>query len=101
MIYPNITQIQIDEAVGRLHGAINDLEEPQLPELPITDDLIAAIEEAESLNQRDYTPQSWMQVMRMIASARATLLNPHITQAGIDEAANRLWDAIDDLVIRP
>lgn|GEM_PF-3946869 len=101
IIDPNITQIQIDEAVGRLHDAINDLEEPQLPELPITDDLIAAIEEAESLNQGDYTPQSWMQVMRMIASARAILLNPHITQAGIDEAANRLWDAIDDLVIRP
>jgi len=101
VINPDATQAQINDAADRILDAINNLEEVEVPEVIIKDALIAAITTAENLVQADYTPQTWMQVMRAIATARAILGNPGATQGDIDFATANLLTAINGLIPRP
>jgi len=100
LMNPDATQAQINDAADRIQDAINNLEELVPPTVIVKDALHAAIGEAEGLIQADYTPQTWMHLMRSLATARAALGNPGVTQAEIDAAAAGIFSAINGLLPR-
>jgi len=100
LMNPDATQAQINDAADRIQDAINNLEELVPPTVIVKDALHAAIAEAEGLIQADYTPQTWMHLMRSLATARAALGNPGVTQVEIDAAAAGIFSAINGLLPR-
>ena len=101
LLNPGATQGQIDDAADRLWAAINALEDEEVPAGPDKAALLAAIAEANELNQTNYTPLSWRDLLRALAVARSTLINPQLTQDMIDFATDNLTIAIEGLVERP
>ncbi|MEG0439171.1 MAG: NPCBM/NEW2 domain-containing protein [Solibacillus sp.] len=61
-------------------------------------DLVAAIEEAKTINSEDYTSESVADLQVSIAQAEETLANKKATQVDIDQAVEILTQAIDALV---
>lgn len=66
-----------------------------------TDALEAAIERAEKLTETDYTPESYGAVKTALDEAQKVLSNADASQSDIDNAAQKLNDAIDNLVSVP
>ena len=60
-----------------------------------------AIAEAEALVQANYTQATWVQIVLTLPAARATRDNAGATQAQVDEATQRLVNAINGLVPVP
>jgi len=98
-VYGNLqsTQLQVDTATESLLAAIKALE-PAI-NLPPTyrGYLNAAITEAESHSQPNYTPVSWANMQTQLTAARAVYNNQHATQLQIDTATDNLLAAIEAL----
>ncbi len=62
-------------------------------------ELEEAIAAAEALNEADYTPASWDVLAEALAAAYEVLDTTAVRQSAVDEAAEALQDAIDNLVI--
>ncbi len=63
-----------------------------------TEDLIELVEDAEELDEDNYTEETWEDFEDALAAAEAVLAETYPTQAEVNEAYNNLKDAIDDLV---
>ena len=62
--------------------------------------LRSIIVQAEARIQANYTPVSWARMQSMLTFARNVYNNPTATEAQINDAINRLRDALDALVPR-
>lgn len=86
------------EAAGIAHDAEGN-------EYPIgtvdTSALEEAIEEAKSLNEEDYTKETWKELEKELKEAEKVLEDPTATQSEIDEAAEALKEAIAALEEKP
>jgi hypothetical protein len=72
-------------------------------EEPVTDKtaLLSAISEALSLNETDYTTESWAVLTEVLSTAQAVAANESATQGEVDDAVAALEEAVNALVIRP
>jgi hypothetical protein len=75
-----------------------DTEEPEPPTL--REQLVSLISEAESLNQADFTAQTWMRVQTGLVNARRVVANANATDNQLLSALNNLQTAVDNLVER-
>jgi hypothetical protein len=103
------TQACIDAATNALWVAINALVRveatpaPTPTPAPVSDrsHLSAAIMDAENRVMENYTAMSWTRLGNQLRVARSVYANEHATQEQIDASADRLWDAINGLVLAP
>ena len=77
--------------------------EPLIPTVPAntlndTSDLLSALETAGTLQESDYTPESFALLKKAIEEAMAVLNNPNATQEEIDRAAEAVLNAMGTLV---
>ena len=96
----NATQKQVDDALKALQDAFDALEEYK----PVVDTsgLQAAITEAESRNQADYTTESWAELTMALAEAKRIAADPDsYNQSQADAAAAALQAAIAGLAQLP
>ena len=93
----NATQSLVDDVANNLQSAIDALVE--VPIIPVVDRtaLRAAIEDAESRIEANYTPDSWLWMQTMLYTARNVYDNADATQSQVDDAAYNLRAAIDAL----
>lgn len=92
---PAATQSAVDAAEETLNNAMASLECKILKD---TSKLIQAITKANCLNECEYTEESYAAVEEALKEAKTVLADPYATQQDIDEAAEALNDAMDDLV---
>ena len=95
------TQSQIDEAAGILENAIQGLEEKQDPPEPAVADktvLYAKITEAEGKEASGYTADSFQNLADALKAAKEISGNKEATQKQVDEATEKLENAIKALV---
>lgn len=59
--------------------------------------LAAKIQYAESLNEEDYTPESWAKLQEALDQAKTIYNDPNATQEQVDKALSDLQQAIDNL----
>lgn len=87
------TKETVDETTESLKKAIDSL-------LRIANktELKNAIETAKSLNENDYTADSWNAFKGVLASAEETLENKNASQKEVDDARNSIKNAISSLV---
>ncbi|MEK4426870.1 NPCBM/NEW2 domain-containing protein [Solibacillus sp. FSL K6-1523] len=88
------TQSDVDEVVEMLKQAQQDLVSVYLD----TQQLIAAIEAAKSIEEEDYTEESMATLQASIARAEAVLANNQSTQTDIDQAVEMLKQAEEALI---
>ena len=96
----SVDQDEIDKAAEDLWDAIAYLVENPVPEENELDysELEGKINEAEALNESDYTPDSWDAMQAVLAEAKAMLENKTAeTQEEIDAMVARLAEAIEYL----
>ena len=91
----NALQTDIDAAAAALEQAIADLKLRG-----DTTALEAAIEKAESLNEEDYTPETWAALEEALEAAKETAEDPNATQEDVDAALEALEEARNGLVLR-
>lgn len=60
--------------------------------------LIEAIEEANSKQEEDYTANSWKALQEALQEANKILADENVMQKEVDEATNKLQEALDNLV---
>lgn len=77
--------------------------EPVIPTEPAntlndTSDLLSALDTAGTLQESDYTPESFALLKKAIEEAMAVLNNPNATQEEIDRAAEAVLNAMGTLV---
>ena len=70
----------------------------QLVEKADKSDLEAAITTAQALDPADYTPRSWRQVSNALTVAVRVYQNENAAQAEVDQAVERLNNAVNALV---
>lgn len=89
---PNATQEDVDEAYASLKNALEGL-------IDSTDksELEALIVQAESYDAEKYTSSSWAGLTRALDAAKQAIDNPNATQKEVDNAAERLLEAITTL----
>ena len=92
---PNALQTEVDAAAAALQQAIANL-----IARGDTTKLEEAIEEAEGLNEEDYTPETWGPVEEALEAAKETAEDPNATQEDVDAALEALEEAMDALVQR-
>lgn len=63
-----------------------------------TEAIYEFIAKAESLNESDYTPESWRELKQKLATAKEILADPYAVQNSVGVASFQLKDAIDALV---
>ncbi|RQP13831.1 MAG: hypothetical protein EAS52_18735 [Parapedobacter sp.] len=84
---PDATQSEIDAAEQALRDAMGNLTVDKTA-------LQNTVNEANDLNEVDYTPESWENLQGAIAEAKTVLDNPNATQAEVDEALENLNKAL-------
>lgn len=89
---PEALQTEIDAATAALEAAIADL-----ALRGDTTELEQLIEEAEALNEEDYTPGSWDALVEALEEAKKILEDSNATQEDVDAAAKALLDAMAGL----
>ena len=94
------TQTQVNEALTALQGAMKALVDAPAPSVDKSD-LTAAITEAEQLQEKDYTPESWANLQTALAAAKTVEGNADATQAQVNEALAALQSARKALVDAP
>ena len=72
--------------------------EPETPGGRDTSKLRSALDIAETLQESDYTPESYDLLKKAMEKARTLLNNPDVTQEELDRAASELYNAIGTLV---
>lgn len=97
------TQEDVDRALEELLSAKKNLkEQPQKPEEIIDKtSLYGLIAEAKSLENKDYTEESWEELQRMLAEAEKIADKKDAVQKEVDEAAANLKAAIANLKEKP
>ena len=85
-------QEDVDEALENLKAAMRNL----TPKADKTD-LQAKIDEADALNEADYTASSWAAMQEVLTSANAVNNDPDALQADVDAAKTALDNAIKAL----
>ncbi len=94
------TQEQVNEASLNLTTAMNglvDKEDPVDPEVDKTE-LMAAITQAQTKVEDEYTPESWAPFAESLASAIVVRDNDEATQEQVNEASLNLTTAMNGLV---
>ena len=94
------TQTQVNEALTALQGAMKALVDAPAPSVDKSD-LTAAITEAEQLQEKDYTPESWADLQTALAAAKTVEGNADATQTQVNEALAALQSARKALVDAP
>ena len=94
------TQTQVNEALTALQGAMKALVDAPAPSVDKSD-LTATITEAEQLQEKDYTPESWANLQTALAAAKTVEGNADATQAQVNEALAALQSARKALVDAP
>ncbi len=94
---PDATQEEINQALKDLEDAIAALAIVTTPEVDKTE-LEEEYKEAKSLNESDYTPESWDALEKALAQAEKALADPDATQDEVDQARQALIDAMNALV---
>lgn len=87
----NSTQDEVDDAVSALNAAIAGLVQKANK-----DALIAAINEAETCIDSDYTTEKWVVLQTALEDAKTIRDNPDATQGEVDNAKDVLNSAIGD-----
>ncbi len=88
------TQEQVNNAFDRLASAMQKLEFYKGNKTK----LIEAIEEANSKQEEDYTADSWEALQEALQEANKVLADENAMQKEVDEATNKLQEALDNLV---
>ncbi|MFB9326058.1 glycosyl hydrolase 53 family protein [Paenibacillus aurantiacus] len=88
-----LTQQEADSAAAALTSAIDALD--VIPAVKTT--LAAAIEEAEALNEADWTAQTWSVLTSALENAKSIFASAKSTQTEVNEAVAALNAAIDQL----
>ncbi|MFQ8599570.1 MAG: hypothetical protein ACLSAP_02545 [Oscillospiraceae bacterium] len=95
---PAAEQAAVDAAKDALRAAIDAL----VPVPAVDKDALqAVVDEANALNEADYTADSWAAMQGKLADAQAALDDPAAEQAAVDAAKDALRAAIDALVPVP
>ena len=94
------TQAQVNEALAALQSARKALVDAPAPSVDKSD-LTAAITEAEQLQEKDYTPESWADLQTALATAKTVEGNADATQTQVNEALAALQGAVKALVDAP
>ena len=85
------TQDEVDKAIEDLFRAIED------KIIVDREGLVAAMAEAFSRDEDNYTPESWAALYLAMSQGAVVLGNAYATQNEIDAAAKSLWAALDAL----
>lgn len=94
------TQKEVDDMTAELIAAIKALvRKPTAPAIDYTA-LVAQIERADKLNEKDYTAASWSAMKKIYDEAKALIDNAK-TQEEVDQMTEKLQAAIDALVKAP
>ena len=95
-VYNNtsVTQKEVNNAFDRLANAMQKLEFYKGNKTK----LIEAIEEANSKQEEDYTANSWKALQEALQEANKILADENVMQKEVDEATNKLQEALDNLV---
>ncbi|WP_317437353.1 discoidin domain-containing protein, partial [Thomasclavelia spiroformis] len=88
------TQKEVNNAFDRLANAMQKLEFYKGNKTK----LIEAIEEANSKQEEDYTANSWKALQEALQEANKILADENVMQKEVDEATNKLQEALDNLV---
>ena len=88
------TQEQVNNAFDRLASAMQKLEFYKGNKTA----LIEAIEEANSKQEEDYTADSWEALKKALQEANKVLADENAMQKEVDEATNKLQEALENLV---
>ena len=88
------TQEQVNNAFDRLASAMQKLEFYKGNKTA----LIEVIEEANSKQEEDYTADSWKALQKALQEANKVLADENAMQKEVDEATNKLQEALDNLV---
>src|SRR5690606_36021043 len=88
----NVTQSEIDNAAQTLRDAIANLKVDRAA-------LESAIEEVGGLTESDYSPASWETVQDALEAAQTVYDDANATQSDINNAAQRLHDAMTGLTV--
>ena len=83
---PDATREEIVAATNALVDAAGGLEEVQEVEKPSKDELIAAVNEAASLNEKDYTEETWAAYQAEVNAAKLVIADEDATAEEIAEA---------------
>lgn len=90
---PNAIQQDVDVALEMLQKAMKALKESV-----DTEPLKKLIAEAEAEDAEQYTEDSWNRMMIALNEARAVLVDPEMNQEAVNQAYQKLKDALDGLV---
>lgn len=93
--HENAAQSEVDQAEDKLSQA-----KEALVALGDKAALLALIEEAEALDEGEYTPNSWSAMQSALAAAKEVADNADASQKEIDDACAALESAIDALTAR-
>ena len=88
------TQEQVNNAFDRLASAMQKLEFYKGNKTA----LIEVIEEASSKQEEDYTADSWKALQEALQEANKVLADENAMQKEVDEATNKLQEALENLV---
>lgn len=94
----NATQAEIDAAAAALEKAMNRLVFIDDEDEVNTDELNQLIEEAASLDETEYTAESWAALAEALEKALAIAEDPDAEQKDVNEAADALIEALENLV---
>jgi len=94
-----LSQYTVNTAFSDLTAALSDFYAAKIS--VNTPELEKAIEDAEKLNESDYTEDSWKNLQDAIDNAKKILDKENVTQAELDAAAKAVTDAINALVQKP
>ncbi|MCD8190135.1 MAG: fibronectin type III domain-containing protein, partial [Clostridiales bacterium] len=92
--YDNITAVSTDLTEATFTALTQE-------ETVDTSGLTTAIEQAEALNESDYTADSWADLQTALTAAKTVVANAAATQSEADEAATALTSAISALETLP
>ncbi|WP_405105592.1 S-layer homology domain-containing protein [Paenibacillus sp. FSL K6-1217] len=92
---PSATQDQVDQALAELQKALDDLEKIKVDKTALE----GKVTEAGTLNEKEYTAESWSNLEREIAEANIVLNDANATQDQVDAALAELQKALDDLIV--
>lgn len=95
------TQKEVNIALAELEAAMEGLTEK--PEEPVVDkeELESKIEEAQSLNEEDYTEETWLVLENALENAIQVLEDEDATQEEVDIALAALIAAMEGLIENP
>lgn len=95
------TQEQVNSALSNLQSAFNNLVEKPAEVQVDKSALQSAINQAQALNQNDYTQNSYIAVTNALKTAQLVMSNSEVTQVQVDEATTALTQAISALELKP